>query len=119
MGAIDPARLAYTTELGIGRTFQTSSYVATLPPRAEECDGLAMAGDQSIQTAPRQNFAICLSKINELIRLECRRRSPDHTADDSRCHSERRHRQDNAFLTFRRRFVFVNSAKNDLLSSPP
>ena len=32
---------------------------------------------------------------------------------------ERRHRQDNAFLTFRRRFVFVNSAKNDLLSSPP
>src|SRR5271165_6342736 len=27
------------------------------------------------------------------------------------CHSERRHRQDNAFLTFRRRFVFVNSAK--------
>jgi hypothetical protein len=31
------------------------------------------------------------------------------------CHSGRRHRQDNAFLTFRRRFVFVNSAKNDLL----
>jgi hypothetical protein len=27
---------AYTTELGIGRTFQTSSYVATLPPRAED-----------------------------------------------------------------------------------